>query len=338
MHKLNKIADVAGALKRSRKSYVPKSHDLRDLGAEVTGYFDHSTVPINILMFVDNDASPEVSSTVRNLFMTKSINVKLQISYFTSAMEVMDETADMAIIIGGNSDAGFEIARECREKLIPSCVVLGSDNPVDLKTSLLKSFDGDVFYLESIEKESVKKLKEQLGGWIAIVCASKKFAYSKAFPFVAGPIAKEIVHLTAIENAAVTAVPFVGGADFPIMLVNQMKMLAQIAAVYGVKLDYSLLKEAAGVMIVALFGKKCFKIIKKIVPGPRVIVAAPVTIVTTEAMGAALIAYFDAGGNAEGLLALVQKSAFGASVVKQATSPAVKTVTNAIKAKQVRKI
>lgn len=335
MRKTKKTSGVTNKVKKA-KSIVLKTNDLRDLGAEVTGYFNHSAVPINILMFIDNSADQEVSATVRNLFMTKSINVKLQISYFSQAAEIMDETADMAVIVAGAGSEGFEIATNCRKKAIPCCVVTKEDEVIDLESSIIKKFDGDVFYLNSIDKEAVKDIKEKLGAWIAVVCATKKFAYSKAFPFVAGPIAREIVHLTSIENAAIAMVPFIGGADFPIMLINQMKMLAQIAAVYGVKLDYSLLKEAAGVMVVALFGRRCFKIIHKIIPLPRFVISAPVTLVTTETIGHALIAYFDAGGNAEGLLSLLQKSVFGASVVKETASPAIQAIKGAVLAKQVK--
>ncbi len=301
---------------------VPSVSDLKDVTNEIETYFDVKDATVSVLMLVDDAASNEACAEVRNLFLSNASNVRLQINYFSNSNVHIDENADMVVIIACGTNVASEIAEKSRELKVPAyCVVDGKTAPSDAGAFSKNLLKGDYCTLVFDDEDSVKRMKNKLGSWIASVCVGKKFAFASAFTFVARPMATETVHLTAIENAAIGFVPAIGVADFPLMFINQLKMLAQIAAIYGKKLDYALLKEAAGVLVGAIFGRRFFKVASKILPVPKFVVSGAVALATTEALGRALIAYFEAGGSIDGVVALVKKTVAGSKIASQAMRP-----------------
>ena len=324
----SKIRDA----RKNVKHFVPKAKNLKDVHTEIEAYFDTSDTLVSVLMLVDEAASNEASAEVRNLFLSSASNVRLQITYFNSAKVAIDEKADMVVIVSCDTNVSSEIARLSRDSGVPAYTVVDGKTAASTPSAFTGNMlSGDYCTLIADDPDSSKLMKNKLGSWIANVCVGKKFAFASAFTFVARPLASEIVHLTAIENAAIGFVPAICAADFPLMLVNQVKMLAQIAAVYGKKLDSSILKEAAGVLIGAIFGHRVFKIANKIIPLPKSVISGAVAFGTTEAIGKALIAYFEAGGSVDGVVALLKKTVSGSKVasnaLKPVTSKVIKTVT-----------
>lgn len=301
--------------------------------AEIEAYFDTEDTLVSVLMLVDEAASNEASAEVRNLFLSSASNVRLQITYFNSSDIAIDETADMVVIVACDTNVSCDIAQNSRNVGVPAYTVVdGKTVTSNLSAYTGNMLNGDYCTLIADDPNSAKMMKNKLGSWIANVCIGKKFAFASAFTFVARPLATEIVHLTSIENAAIGFVPAIGVADFPLMLVNQVKMLAQIAAVYGKKLDTTILKEAAGVLVAAFFGRRLFKVVNKILPLPKFVVSGAVAFGTTEAIGKALIAYFEAGGNVDGVVALLKKTVAGSKIASNALKPVttkvIKTVTS----------
>lgn len=301
---------------------VPSVKDLKNVASEIETYFEVGDTTVSVLMLIEDDASNEACSAVRNLFLSNAPNVRLQINYFTDSNVRIDEKIDMVVIVACGTSVASEVASKSREVGVPAyCIIDGKTAPNDVSAFSRNLLKGDYCTLVFDDEESVKRMKNKLGGWIANVCVGKKFAFASAFTFVARPLASETVHLTAIENAAIGFVPAICAADFPLMLVNQLKMLAQIAAIYGKKLDYALLKEAAGVLVGAIFGRRFFKVANKILPIPKFVVSGAVAFATTEALGRALIAYFEAGGSIDGVVALIKKTVAGSKVASQAVRP-----------------
>ena len=315
------------------KKFVSRPSNLKDMQTEIEAYFDTTDTLVSVLMLVDESASNEASAEVRNLFLSSASNVRLQISYFNSAEVAIDDKADMVVIVACDTNISCDISKKSRDVGVPAYTVVdgkvASSNPSAFTGNMLS---GDYCTLIADDADSSKLMRNKLGAWIANVCVGKKFAFASAFTFVARPLATEIVHLTSIENAAIGFVPAIGVADFPLMLVNQVKMLAQIAAVYGKKLDTTILKEAAGVLVAAFFGRRLFKVVNKILPLPKFVVSGAVAFGTTEAIGKALIAYFEAGGNVDGVVALLKKTVAGSKIASNALKPVttkvIKTVTS----------
>lgn len=315
------------------KKYVPKTEDIKNVGAEIAKISKLEDMTLNVLLFVDNHASNEASTVVRNLFMTSVPNVRLQICYFDNNDVNVDRSADMAVIVGCDTSSVVDLLYKIREMAVPCYIVFDGSTSSSVSSFLAeREIAGDYCILNPEEKESVAIMKKKLGTWIANVCVGKKFAFAAAFPFVARPLAMEIVHLTAIENTAVGIVPFLSKADFPIMLLNQLCMLGQIATVYGKKIDLNLLKEAAGVLVAAVFGKKVFKITNKIIPLPAFVISGVVALGTTEVIGRALVSYFEAGGDIDGVVELLKKTLEGSKVASDAVKPIASKIAATVRA------
>lgn len=168
----------------------------------------------------------------------------------------------------------------------------------------------------SQEKTSVWKfgpdqqrdLDTRMGRWIVSVCRDKRLAYAMAFPFVRRPLARDAVQTTALQNAAVGLVPFLPGADLPIMTLNQAKMVLQIGAAYGQEMTMARLKEVAAVAAAAYLSRGLARRLVAAVPVVGFAVKAGVAYGLTAAMGYGVIEYFEGGRNVTGVANVIERA------------------------------
>ncbi len=164
-----------------------------------------------------------------------------------------------------------------------------------------------------MDKEAAESLAERMGKWVIAACGGKKLAFARAFSFVRRPLATEAVTATSVQNAGIGAFMFIPGADMPIITLNQVKMVLQIAAAYGQPMTADRLKEIAFVVAGAFACRSIARQGAGLVPALGWAVKGAVGFAGTEAMGRAVIEYFEGGGNISGLANLV-KRAGGAAV------------------------
>lgn len=108
----------------------------------------------------------------------------------------------------------------------------------------------------------------------------------------------------------------------PIMTLNQMKMVLQIATAYGQPLDANRVKELAFVLGGAFLARNIARAGAKLIPFAGWIISGAVGFAATEAMGRAAVEYFEAGGDIVGIAQVVQTARDGAM---DAASAAAKT-------------
>lgn len=172
-----------------------------------------------------------------------------------------------------------------------------------------------------LTEEAADALDLRMGEWICDAVPDKKLACALAFPFVRRPLAHESINATSLQNAAVGAAPIIPGADMPIMTLNQMKMLLQIAAAYGQPLNAQRIKELAAVLGGAFVLRNVARSAAGLVPVLGWAVRGAVGFAGTEAMGRIAIEYFEAGGDLVGLASVVQTgSATAAKAVQTAAA------------------
>ncbi len=298
----------------------------KNLSVEIEGYFDGANDPINVAIAIDNTCITDLSVYVRNLFASNASNARVHISYFDDTPVLPESDLDFAVVLANHASSILDFAKQTQDKNIP--VFIAVENEHNFVTSngkdALSALSGDYcIYGEGQTNQNKQAFKERLGRWVVAVCQNKKVAFGRAFAFIARPIALDAVTVTAAENAAIGIVPFLGGADFPLMIANQEKMLGQIAAVYGQKFDKTLLAEAAAVLVTGFFSKRATKLIDKILPLPKFLIHGAGGFFFTLGIGRCLVDYFEAGGNMIGLMTAIEnimsdaKSAlaFGMSLV-----------------------
>ena len=171
--------------------------------------------------------------------------------------------------------------------------------------------DGEAAAAEppALTDERARDLDTKMGRWIVSVCRDKRLAYAIAFPFVRRPLARDAVQTTALQNAAVGLVPFLPGADLPIMTLNQAKMVLQIGAAYGQQIDRSRWKEIAAVVGAAYLSRGLVRRLVAAVPVLGFAIRAGVAYGTTAAMGYGVIEYFEGGQNVTGIANVIEQAA-----------------------------
>lgn len=185
----------------------------------------------------------------------------------------------------------------------------------------------------TLDNESFRVLDARMGKWVISAIKDKDLAFAMSFPFIRRPLAEDAITATSLQNCAVGLVPFLPGADMPIMTLNQMKMLLQIAAAYGQPLNAERVKELAAVLGGAFLLRNVARTAAGFVPVLGWAVRGAVGFGGTEAMGWAAIEYFEGGGDLAGAAAVVQNgSAEAAKAVRQAAAtPAGQGALKAVK-------
>lgn len=206
------------------------------------------------------------------------------------------------------------IAEDARGGRVGGVVDAAAANGENLTDSVDAAFAAEPYVLD---EGAARLLDQRMGEWIIETTGDKRLAMARAFPFVRRPLALDAVNVTAVQNAGIGLVPFLPGADFPVMTVNQAKMILQIAAAYGEPMTVERAKEMVGVVGGAFVLRSVARSLVKVVPVIGWAIRAAVGYAGTAAMGRAAIEYFERGGGVAGLAGTV--AAAGEAAVRFAT-------------------
>ncbi len=212
------------------------------------------------------------------------------------------ETAAMAKLL---SIVPFARGRKMPQDKMPQDAPAGSSPVGELDGDVAVSDDGNVGEM-ALNEESLGVLDSRMGKWIISACSEKDLAFALSFPFIRRPLAMDAITATSMQNGAVGLVPFLPGADMPIMTLNQIKMTLQIATAYGCPVDKDRVKEIAAVVGGAFVCRHVVRSVTKVVPFAGWLVSGGMGFAATEAMGHALLEYFEAGGDIVGVASVMQ--------------------------------
>lgn len=123
----------------------------------------------------------------------------------------------------------------------------------------------------------------------------KKLAIARVLPLFRNRIAADIISDSSKQNALIGAAVFLPGADMPILTLNQMKMVLELAAVHNESLSVERAKE----LLVTFGSGYIFRAVARqllgFVPGPGFIVKGIVAYTGTRALGQLAHEYFTRG-------------------------------------------
>lgn len=310
-----------------------------DVGAVLNAATDIEgarSLPLSVSVLIDETAPGDLIGHVRAAFASASANVRVTIGYLGSSCARPSEGDDAVILVAGLSTAIGAHAASVRKAGVPAMVVttlphLVGDIACAAKTPIPA---GDVVFPEKLSRwplrfrgsaneadaaenaeepialdEHTRALLDQrMGEWIIDACFDKRLAFALSFPFVRRPLSAESVFSTSAQNAGIGLVMFIPGADMPIMTLNQVKMLLQIAAAYGEPLDAHRVKELACVVGGAFACRTVARQLVGLVPALGWAVKAGIGYAGTFAMGCAAIEYFEGGGNIAGVASVAARA------------------------------
>ena len=103
-----------------------------------------------------------------------------------------------------------------------------------------------------------------------------------------------LIARVARQNAAIAAAVFIPGVDFPVLTLNQLRLVLRIAAAYGEEIDAERLPEILGVVGSALGFRALARQAVGVIPIAGWAVQGAVAYAGTRTLGEAAIRYFEA--------------------------------------------
>jgi uncharacterized protein (DUF697 family) len=100
----------------------------------------------------------------------------------------------------------------------------------------------------------------------------------------------------ARQNGVLGVAIFIPGADFPVLTLNQLRMVFRIAAAHGEQIDRERIPEILAVVGAGLGFRTVAREALGFVPGLGWAIKGGVAYVGTKALGKAATAYFEQGG------------------------------------------
>lgn len=319
-----------------------------------TNIEDAAKETISVSVYIDDTAPDDLVGHVRQAFAGAGHNARITVAYIDSADEAINTKDDMSMIAAGTAGYIGAFAAKVRNSGIPVMVATtlptlvadiasSEGNPIpsadivapvklqgvmsqipylrrQAKTELVGEGDEPI----ALDSERCKIFDLRMGEWMIAACSQRKLALAMAFPFVRRAFCEDAINATSMQNAAVGFVPIIPGADMPIMTLNQIKMMMQIAVAYGEPLDTSRIKELAAVVCNAFVCRSIARSVAKVVPGVGWVASGAMGFTGTQAIGRAAIEYFEVGGNLTGLANVVQAAAAEATdVAKKAADTSI---------------
>ncbi len=141
-------------------------------------------------------------------------------------------------------------------------------------------------------------------GWDRVfsLCAEaagdRGIALGLRYPVVRRATAHRLIARTSAQNVFIALVFFIPGSDMPAMTLNQVRMLLNIAAMYGQPIDKERAVELAGIVALGFGFRGLGRRLARSVPGLAVVMRMITAYSATTAVGLGAIAYFEKGAPA----------------------------------------
>jgi uncharacterized protein (DUF697 family) len=170
------------------------------------------------------------------------------------------------------------------------CVLFGASNGE--LPSVPHVLDTDVIPVGPDGSLPVERLAER----IADRAGETSHHLAARIPALRPPVVDAIVKHFSVQNGVLGVAIFIPGADFPVLTLNQIRMVLRIATAHGEELDRERAFEVLSVVAAGLGFRTVARHLVGLVPGVGWAVKGGVAYGATLAVGEAAAAYFAAGG------------------------------------------
>lgn len=197
------------------------------------------------------------------------------------------EAAALVYLLEGEpSEADLELLRRASRADVPVIAVTeGAERsiPYVLATDILQVKPGAGFPVEEIADAVARRLGES------------GTALAARLPVLRRAVCEELIRSFSRTNGLVGAAVFVPGADFPVLTLNQARLVLRIAAAHGQELDASRLPELLAVLGGGAGFRQLARELLGTVPVAGWALKGAVAYGGTRALGEAALRYFESG-------------------------------------------
>ena len=159
------------------------------------------------------------------------------------------------------------------------------DIPYVLATDVVKCRPGEGFPVEEIAAAVAARLGEAGPGLAARV------------PVLREPLCHELIESFSRRNGILAVAIFVPGADFPVLTLNQIRLVLRLAAAHGVDVDQQRLPEVLATVAAGFGFRAVARQLLGTIPIAGWAVKGSVAYAGTRALGEAARRYFDAAAH-----------------------------------------
>ena len=209
-----------------------------------------------------------------------------------AGLGALDGAAALVYVLAGELTEEDERALRAADMANVPIIVLGPEPttpvPYALATDVLPLRPGEGFPLEELGRLLVAKADDAAGPLAAKLPALRR------------GVAEALVAKVARQNGLIGAAVFIPGVDFPILTLNQLRLVMRLATAYGQQLDAERLPEVLGVVGTGLGLRAIARGALGVVPVAGWAVKGGVAYGGTRALGEAAIRYFEARSGSGG--------------------------------------
>ena len=137
---------------------------------------------------------------------------------------------------------------------------------------------------------------DQVAELVASLTEENGYGLAARLPVIREAVVEAIVRRFARQNGILGVAIFVPGADFPVLTLNQLRMIFRIAAAHGEEIDRERIPEILAVVGAGLGFRTVAREALGFVPGLGWAVKGGIAYAGTKALGKAATAYFQQGG------------------------------------------
>lgn len=170
------------------------------------------------------------------------------------------------------------------------CVLVGV--PSDVVPSVPYVLDTDIVAVAPGEPLPLEEIAER----VADRAEEASYQLAARLPALRPAVVEQIIKRFSVQNGVLGVAIFIPGADFPVLTLNQIRMVLRIGAAYGEELDKERAVEILTVVAAALGFRTVARQLVGLVPGFGWAVKGGIAYAATRAVGEAAAAYFAAGG------------------------------------------
>jgi uncharacterized protein (DUF697 family) len=179
---------------------------------------------------------------------------------------------------------------------------LADRNDVDALCVLVgaKSQPLDIAYVPATRVVAVPPGKpmpiDRIAELVASIADETGYGLAARLPVLREAVVEAIVRHFARQNGILGVAIFIPGADFPVLTLNQLRMVFRIAAAHGEQIDRERIPELLAVVGAGLGFRTVAREALGFVPGLGWAIKGGIAYVGTKALGKAATTYFGQGG------------------------------------------
>jgi uncharacterized protein (DUF697 family) len=199
----------------------------------------------------------------------------------------VEHAAAVVLVLAGKATEDEEkVLRAANRARVPLVAVQTATERVDvpyvLATDVIPVPPGSGFPVEEIARV------------VAVRGGDQALSLAARLPLLRQAVCEELIERFSRRNGLLGAAIFMPGADFPVLTLNQLRLVLRIAAAHGVEIDQQRLPEVAATVGTGFALRTFVRRAARRLPFPQWAVKGAVAYSGTRAVGEAAVRYFAA--------------------------------------------